>query len=267
MVVDFQPSGVWDGAGRVHETPGSWPDLGPEAYRLTVTSQGAAVEAGGPAGLFYAYRTLDQLRFHHTVGGRTAIPAQTITDGPRWPHRGLMVDVARHWFPAPEIRRLLELMSHLKLNVFHWHLTDDQGWRLPVPGWPRLNEGVPAYTEEEIRGVVQFAADRHITVIPEVDLPGHFSAALAAYPELGCTKKPVRRASGPGIYFDIACAGSDRTMAFLEDVVASVCDLFPGPRVHLGGDEAPKLRWKGCPDCQARIEREGLAGEEELQGW
>lgn len=246
--------------------------LGAEGYRLSVAPSGSSIIAGGEAGLAYGQSSLGQLVRAHARDGAFSIPSQVVEDSPRYAWRGLMLDVARHFFDASEVMRLIDLAASLKLNVFHWHLTDDQGWRLPVPGWPLLTEGRPAYTAAEIREVVAFAAKRQVCIVPEIDLPGHFSAVLAAYPEFGCAGKPIKLPSRPGIYFDIACAGSDGTLAFLEDVLEAVVCLFPGPFVHLGGDEAPKFAWDDCPRCRARVDAEGLAaeggdGSEALQGW
>ena len=244
--------------------------LAAEGYRLRIGPAGAELVAGDEAGLFYGQQSLEQLSFFHSLGGEAegfGIPSQLIEDAPRWPHRGFMLDVARHWFDAGEVRRLIELSARLKLNVFHWHLTDDQGWRLPVPSRPELTRRGPAYSAAEIRETVRFAAERQVMVIPEIDLPGHFRAALAAYPELGCRARRLKVPKSYGVFHDIACAGKDETLRFFEEVLEELLELFPGPFVHLGGDEVPKGRWERCAACQRRIKELELGDEEGLQAW
>ena len=214
-------------------------------------------------------------------------------------YRGFMLDVARHYMPVAEIRRIIEAAALCGMNRMHWHLTDDQGWRLEIRRYPRLteigakrgpaffgaanenenNEGF--YTQEEIRGVVAFAKERGIEIVPEIEVPGHASAMLAAYPEFGC-RREIARAGGvetidrpyeywtgtmPGVFPNLICAGRDDAVQFLENILDEVCDLFPGPEVHIGGDEAIKMHWRRCPDCQRRMREEGLRDENELQRW
>ncbi|HNM28087.1 MAG TPA: family 20 glycosylhydrolase, partial [Saprospiraceae bacterium] len=218
-------------------------------------------------------------------------PCCTIADAPRFAYRGLHLDVGRHFFPVEYIKRYIDLMAFHKVNVFHWHLTDDQGWRIEIKKYPKLNtvavcrdstlighnadqprrfDGKPYcgfYTQEEIKEVVAYARERFITIVPEIEMPGHALAALSAYPELGCTGGPYKAAGSWGVFEDVFCAGNDETFRFVEEVLAEVCALFPGPYVHVGGDECPKTRWKNCPKCQARMKAEGLKDEHELQSY
>jgi len=280
---DIGPRRLWIGL-----RPGRPAELRPfphrnESYRLVVSDSVVAISAATHAGLFYGLQTLNQL----TRGD--SLPSMTIEDAPRFGFRGLHLDVARHMAPPAFVKRLIDEMARLKLNAFHWHLTDDQGWRIPIDAYPRLVEvgsrrhetvlgrqldpyvgdGEPYggyYTKDEIRDIVAYAADRYVTVIPEIELPGHATAALAAYPELSCTGEPVEVGTTWGVYEDIFCP-SETTFDFLETVLDAVMALFPGPYVHIGGDEVPKTRWKQSELAQAVMRREGLADEDELQGW
>jgi hexosaminidase len=208
----------------------------PESYLLTVADGGVQVVASDRAGAFYADQTLAQLpRPLHEVA---------IRDAPRFAWRGLHLDVARHFFGVKDIERVLDLMAKWKLNVFHWHLTDDQGWRLPVAKHPELTSTGPAYTADEIRHLVAFAALRHITVVPEIDMPGHMRALLAVHPELSCRGKPLPLPTTYGVFEDVLCIGTPATYALVGDVLDTVEQLFPGPYLHLGGDEAPTARWR-----------------------
>ena len=215
-------------------------------------------------------------------------PAVRIKDRPRFPWRGLMLDTGRHMFAPAFIKRLIDLMALHKLNVFHWHLTEDQGWRIEIKKYPRLTEigawrnisplpgemeapdGQPYggfYTQAQIREIVAYAASRFITVVPEIEMPGHAMAALASYPELGCTGGPYAVRTSWGIAKDVFCAGNEQTFAFLEDVLGELLALFPGEFIHIGGDESPKERWKACPKCQAAMQAHGLKDEEQLQSY
>jgi hexosaminidase len=246
---------------------------GDEGYRLDVGPEGAWLRARRPAGLFHGIQTLRQLlppeafRSEPTPGVAWALPALTLADRPRFPWRGSHLDVARHFLPVPFLKRHLELMALHKLNVFHWHLTDDQGWRLEIRRHPRLAQvGSCApgpgrsgfYTQEEVREVVRFAAERFIAVVPEIDLPGHCTAAIAAYPELG--NVPGRALPVPGTWgvFPSILNPEDATLALFRDVLDEVLELFPGPWVHLGGDECPKDEWAASPAALARLLRCGL---------
>lgn len=261
--------------------------LGVEGYTLRVGKQGVTIRANTGAGLFYGCQTLIQL----LNGGQ--IPFVEIVDYPRFGYRGLHLDVSRHMFPVSFIKRYIDLMSRYKINRFHWHLTDDQGWRIEIKSHPRLQEvaafrketvvgyastrtrnqpqqydGIRYggyYTQEEVRDIVQYAMQRNVTIIPEIELPGHAQAALAAYPELGCTGGPYEVATTWGIFPDVYCAGKEETFSFLEDVLNEVIELFPGKYIHIGGDECLKTRWKNCQRCQNRIKREALKDEAELQ--
>ena len=253
---------------------------GPEAYNLDVDATGAKLSARDDAGLFYAAVTLWQLA---TPSG--TIPAVSITDAPRFEWRGLMLDSARHFQSPAFIKRLLDWMALAKLNRFHWHLVDDQGWRIPIDKWPRLTEiggwrtpastaPAPAlpktggvYTKAEIRDVVAYAAARHITVIPEIEMPGHALSAIRAYPQFGVGPVPPAGIESEWGVFPYLYNVDDKTFAFLEDVLTEVIDLFPGDYVHVGGDEATKTQWHDSPAVQAKMRSLGLANEEALQGW
>lgn len=257
-----------------------------EGYRLTVLNKSIRIAASDEAGLFYGLQTFLQML---AVYGNE-LPCGEIIDFPRFSYRGLHLDVGRHMFPADFIKRYIDLMSRFKFNRFHWHLTEDQGWRIEIKKYPRLQE-VAAwrdetivghagssktydgkryggyYTQEEIRDIVAYAASRHVTIIPEIEMPGHSRAALAAYPQLGCTGGPYTVATTWGVFDDVYCAGKEETFSFLQDVLDEVIDLFPGTYIHIGGDECPKKRWKQCRWCQWRIKKENLKDEDELQSY
>jgi hexosaminidase len=272
--------------------------LGREGYLLDVGADRILLEAAAPAGLFYGVQTLRQLlpaAIEKPGGaGPWTVPAVSIEDRPRFGWRGGMLDCARHFFPKDFVKRWIDILAGHKLNVFHWHLTDDQGWRIEIKKYPRLTEvgawrvdredqhwnardpqkpGEAAtyggfYTQEDIREIVAYAASRFITVVPEIEMPGHAKAALAAYPELSCTGGPFT--VQPGGYWpitDVFCPGNDGAFEFLENVLAEVVGLFPGPFVHIGGDEVDKTEWKRCPKCRARMKTEGLKDESELQSY
>lgn len=270
-------------------------DLGsPEAYCLTAASDEVVLYACAPAGFVRGFQTLRQLlppqilAVERAEGVDWRIPALNISDWPAFGWRGLHLDVGRHMFPLAFIKRFIDLLAFYKFNTFHWHLTEDQGWRIEIKKYPKLTEvgayraetclpgdrrkfdGVPYggfYTQDQIREVVAYAGERGITVVPEIELPGHSLAALTAYPELGCVGKDYRVRASWGIDENIYCAGNDDVFRFLKDVFSEVLELFPSEFIHVGGDEAPKARWKRCPACQARIKAEGLKDEDELQSW
>jgi hexosaminidase len=264
--------------------------LGEEGYRLTVDGQGIRLAANTPAGIFYAFQTLRQLLpAAIETGGLVEeiawdVPFVKIADWPRYSWRGMHLDVSRHFFGVDFVKEYLDIMAANKLNRFHWHLTDDQGWRIEIKSKPKLQsisawrtcDGVKYggyYTQEQIRDIVHYADSLHIMIIPEIELPGHTIEVLAAYPELSCTTDtsdyggPFSVRCNAGISSHIFCAGKDATFDFLKDVLTEVAALFPGPYIHLGGDEAIKTQWEQCRDCQARMAAEGLANEQELQRW
>ncbi len=266
---------------------------GPEGYSLTVSPQQATISAAQAAGVFYGIQTVRQLlpveieRRDPVHGVEWSMPCVAVRDAPRFRWRGYMLDEGRHFHGAETVRRALDLMALQKLNVFHWHLTEDQGWRIEIKRYPRLTEvgsvrrgtarslfggcdDTPHsgfYTQAEIRSVVAYAAERHITVVPEIEMPGHSLAALASYPELSCTGGPFEVACRFGIMRDVYCAGKEATFEFLQNVLDEVMDMFPAPYIHIGGDEVPKGRWKKCPACRLRIKQEGLANASQLQGY
>ena len=268
-----------------------------EGYTLEVRPNAILIRARTAAGAFYAVQTLRQLfppAFNSpSPVGNTAwtAPASLIEDAPRFAYRGLHLDVARHYFPVVFVKKYIDLLALHKLNTFHWHLTDDQGWRMEIKKYPKLqsiaacrketlvghNSDVPQifdgkpycgyYTQEEVKEVVEYARRRFVTIIPEIEMPGHAQAALTAYPELGCTGGPYETATQWGVFGDVFCAGNEQTFAFLDDVLTEVCALFPGPYVHVGGDECPKDSWKNCPKCQKRLKEQHLADEHALQSY
>jgi hexosaminidase len=273
-------------------------NLGPEGYDLTVAPDSVVIRAPAQAGLFYGVQTLFQLlppeifSSNAVHGADWQMPCVQIEDWPRFKWRGFMQDVARHFYTKQDVEQLLEAMALQKLNVFHWHLTDDQGWRIEIKKYPKLTQigawraGVGFgldpksttaygpdgryggfYTPADIREVVKYAAARHITILPEIEMPGHSTAALAAYPQFSCTGGPFTIPLKGGIFNGIYNPANEATFKFLDDVLTEVFQLFPGKYVHLGGDEVPKETWKNSPACQALIKREGLTNEEQLQGW
>lgn len=261
--------------------------LGNEGYAMTVNADGIQISAPAPNGVFYGVQTLKQLLPAQPVN-ELSVPFVEIQDQPRFKWRGMMLDVSRHFYPVFYIKKLLDNMALFKLNTFHWHLTDDQGWRIEIKKYPKLTETSSwrnqtvighntdkydgaeyggFYTQDQVREIVKYAADRYITIVPEIEMPGHSSAALAAYPEIGCTGGPYQVATRWGIFTDVYCAGKESTFQFLEEVLDEVCSLFPSKYIHVGGDECPKDAWKQCPDCQQRIKDEGLKDEHELQSY
>jgi hexosaminidase len=243
-----------------------------EAYEMRVDGKSITITGASEAAVFYGIQTLR--KSIPADGGQVIFQPVTIKDEPRFSHRGMMLDVARHFQPAEFVKRYIDILALHNLNRFHWHLTDDQGWRIEIKAYPKLTEvgsqrkhtvigrnsgefdGKPHggfYTQDEIREIVQYARERYITVIPEIDLPGHMLSALAAYPELGCTGGPYEVEATWGVFDDVLCPGKEETFTFLERVLSEVIDLFPSEYIHIGGDECPKVRWEKCPHCQARI--------------
>ena len=261
--------------------------LGVEGYTLSASSQGITVTGRTGQGLYYGMQTLLQLlpptiESSTKVSGVTwRIPAVSIKDEPTFEYRGALVDVCRHFLTVDEVKKHIDLLSMFKINRMHWHLTEDQGWRIEIKKYPRLTtigskriEGDGSvyggfYTQEQVRDIVKYASDRFVTVIPEIELPGHAMGAIASYPELTCF--PHRRVYEVrnlwGVEQDVYCPGKETTFKFIQDVLDEVLPLFPSEYVHIGGDECPKIRWKECPDCQRRIKEEGLKNEEELQSY
>lgn len=268
-----------------------------EGYRLRVNpAEGIRIACSDAAGEFYARQTLKQLV------GTNGYPCVSIIDRPAYPWRGMLIDDCRHFFGKDVLKNVIDQMAQYKMNVLHWHLTEDQAWRIDIPGYPELVKygavrpaspkfgarlkreangeysaetngqtyGPFYYTEADVREIIAYAAERHVKVVPEIELPGHVYAALAAYPEFAC--KPENLANRTprsiwGIEKDVLCIGNDKAIKFMEDVVDYVCRLFPSDVVHIGGDECPQVRWKDCPKCQKRIRDEGLGDEKGLQPW
>lgn len=271
----------------VLRTSDGFDKLGNEGYLLAVTKDSVKIESLTPAGLFYGVQSFYQLLPAQIEASRAAagvswsIPCVKIEDKPRFLWRGVHLDVSRHFFSKDDVKKYIDYLAMYKMNTFHWHLTEDQGWRIEIKKYPKLKEigawrkesmddGVPHggfYTQEEIREVVDYAAKHFISVVPEIEMPGHSQAALASYPEISCSGGPFKVGTEWGIIHDVYCAGNEKTFEFLEDVLSEVIDLFPSEFVHIGGDEVPKLRWQNCVKCQARIKAEGLANENELQSY
>lgn len=272
-------------------------DGGKEAYNINVSSDGILVRAVTPEGIYRATRTLLK-----SVGtektSSVEFPSAEVSDWPRFGYRGLMLDVSRHFSDVEMVKRTIDMLALHQLNIFHWHLTDDQGWRIEIKSHPELTEvgawrddtvvgrylggtDYPTdgkrhggfYTQEQIREIVAYAKERYIEIIPEIDLPGHTSAVLAAYPQLGCEDKEYKVANRWGVIRDVLCAGNPASLDLFKDIMDEVCDLFPGKYIHLGGDECVKDRWKACPKCQKKIRELGLkdgsrySKEDYLQSW
>lgn len=273
-------------------------DMKSEEYFLSITPYSITIQARNTKGAFWGFQTLCQLMPLQT-SVTLSIPCVTIYDFPQFEYRGLHLDVARHMFPVEFIKKYIDLMASYKLNKFHWHLTDDQGWRIEIKSYPKLQEIAAFrdetaigyyrgwlnriglgwlhqfdgkryggyYTQNEIKEIVEYARKRHVTVIPEIELPGHSLAVLAAYPELGCRGGPYKTATHWGIFDDIYCVGNEKTFEFLENVLMEILELFPSKFIHIGGDEARKTHWRACPRCQERMKAEGLGDENELQSY
>jgi hexosaminidase len=266
-----------------------------EGYQLKVDSGRITVTGKNPQGVFYGVQSLSQILLAGmNSGGEMTIPCMQITDYPRFPWRGLHLDVSRHFFDTEFIKKYIDMLALLKMNTFHWHLVDDQGWRIEIKKYPRLtkvgawrvnHEDMPwndrpeqqpgekatfggFYTRNEIKEIVAYAAQRFVTIVPEIEMPAHVSSALAAYPEYSCKQVPIT--VPPGSIWpctNIYCAGNDSTFLFLQNVLTEVMELFPSKYIHVGGDEAEKTEWKACPRCQARIREENLKDENELQSY
>ena len=264
-----------------------------EAYSLKISKNGIKVKAASLNGVLYAIQTIKQMLPVEVYGSVEAadkdwtLPCCMIEDAPRFAYRGEHLDEARHFYGMEEVKKILDLMEIHKMNTLHWHLTDDQGWRVEIKQYPKLTEvgsirketlvghinwsrtfdGKPYgegkwYSQEQIKEIIEYAAERGIDIIPEIDLPGHMLAALTAYPELGCTGGPYEVWGMWGVAEDVLCAGKEEVMVFLENVLAEVADLFPSEYIHIGGDECPKVRWEKCPHCQAKIKELGLKDDD-----
>lgn len=252
----------------------------PESYRLYISCDGILMQASSECGFFYAEKTLEQLVSFY--GNR--IPVCKIEDSPRYSYRGFMIDCARHMFPAYELKKIIDAAASLKLNRFHWHLADDQGFRIELKCYPQLTQlgSVRArdrfgkylqsdkpyggyYTREEIKEIVDFCHERFIEVVPELDVPGHSSAFLHVFPELGCKGNNVAVKVSNGIFKDVLCVGEEKTEAVIKDIVSELCEMFPDPYFHIGGDEVPRNNWKKCPKCRALAEKNGVKDLDGLQ--
>lgn len=269
--------------------------LNDEAYILKVSTEKVEISASSAAGVFYALQTLKQI-MPSDIEGKTLstrnweIPCVEIEDSPRFEYRGFMLDVARHFQPVDVMKRFIDLLAFYKINHLHLHLTDDQGWRIEIKKYPELqkisawrkesmvghSEDKPRiydgirhggyYTQDQLKEIVRYAGERFITIVPEIEMPGHSTAALAAYPDLTCFPKKFEVTPDYGVFEDVYCT-KESTFKFLEDVLSEVVEIFPGKLIHIGGDECPKTRWKVCPQCQQRIQTENLKDENELQSY
>lgn len=254
------------------------PDLAEEAYLLNITKSQIVIKASTCTGAFRAFCTVRKL----ALLSNNLLPCCKIIDEPAYPWRGFMLDCSRHMFPVDFIKKLIDVASLFHLNRFHWHLTDDQGWRIPLDGYPELGKRASKrvllnhtdgrtygrlYTKQEIREVQEYAHSHCMLVVPELEVPGHASALLAAYPQFGCTQGPYKTEDRWGIFEDVMCPGSDELLAFLEDAVAQVSALFTDPYIHIGGDECPHIRWESCPRCNKRMEQLHLTEARQLQSW
>lgn len=266
-----------------------------DAYEIKVTNKGVEIIGATDAGVFYGMQTLQKAMMGNLAEGEQVVmPLVEIHDSPEYGYRGVHLDCSRHFFSLDFVKRYIDIIAMHGCNVLHWHLTDDQGWRFEVKKYPKLTEigsrraktvighnldiwdctpHEGYYTQDECREIVRYAAERHITVMPEVDLPGHMVAALASYPELGCTGGPYEVWGLWGVADDVLCAGNPKVLQFVKDVLAEIIDVFPSSMIHLGGDECPKVRWQECAKCQAKIkelgivEQGGLKAEDQLQNW
>ena len=261
--------------------------LAPEAYVLDTRKGKVVITGGSEAGVFWGRQTLAQI----VAQCGDHIPGVLIRDEPAFAYRGAHLDCCRHFFPVDDVKTFLDMMALHKLNVFHWHLTEDQGWRAEIKQYPKLTEigsvraetlvghygskeydGTPYggfYTQDEMRDIVAYAAERFITVVPEIEMPGHASAALASYPELGCRGKdyPYIVQTTWGVFPEVLCVGNPETFTFLEGVLDEICEIFPSEYIHIGGDEAPREEWEKCPKCQALMKEKGFTREAELQSY
>ena len=266
-----------------------------EGYKLDADAKQIRIAGASAAGVFYGIQTLRKsLPLVNGKASKVSIPAVHIADAPRFAYRGTHLDVSRHFVTADSVRQFIDMLALHNINRFHWHLTDDQGWRIEIKKYPLLTQigskraqtvighnsgkydGKPYggfYTQQQIRDIVKYAADRYITIVPEIDLPGHMQAALAAYPDMGCTGGPYEVWQKWGVSDNVLCAGNDKTLTFIDNVLKEITQLFPSKYIHVGGDECPKTQWQKCPKCQARIKalnleaKDGHSAEERLQSY
>ena len=289
MRFEIKVSGKKNGSINIYTDPSIGNE---EAYVLEIKKNRIDVTGASPKGVFYALQSLRQMVPAEKGVSGYDIPAVIIKDSPAFSYRGVMLDVVRHFFTPDEVKEFIDILALHKINTLHWHLTDDQGWRIQIDKYPLLTEigsirsetvighggrknltfdgkpyGKYYYTKDEIRDIVDYAGKRFITVIPEVEMPGHATAALAAYPELGCTGGPYEVWTRWGVNDEVFCAGKEETFGFMEDVLDEVLELFPSEYIHVGGDECPKNRWEECPNCQRKIADENLKNEHELQSY
>ncbi len=273
-------------------------DLGPEGYVLEATPDHVVISAKSPAGVFYGVQTFLQLLPPEAYGSSPSakvkweVPAVKIQDKPRFQWRGMMLDIARHFYNKEEVKSVIDTLAKHKANTFHWHLVDDQGWRIQIKKYPKLTEvgawrsgigfGLDPkastaygkdgryggfYTQEDIKEVIAYAAERHVTIVPEIEMPGHAVAALSAYPQYSCAGEGYSTDVPAGVHAGVYCAGNEETFEFLQNILGEVIELFPSKYIHIGGDEVPKGNWQKCPKCQARMKAEGLKNEHELQSY
>lgn len=257
---------------------------GEEGYRIITHSESISICGKTANGVFYGIQTLRKSIPAQAQDAAILLPAGEVEDWPRFSYRGMHLDVGRHFFPVEFIKEFIDLLALHNMNTLHWHLTEDQGWRIEIKKYPKLTEigsvrqrtvighnsgeydNTPYggfYTQEEAREIVKYAQKRYVTIIPEIDLPGHMLAALAAYPELGCTGGPYEVCPNWGVFEDVLCIGNEKTIPFLEDIMTEIIDIFPSKYIHIGGDEAPRTRWQKCPKCQALIRKEGLKADKQ----
>lgn len=253
-----------------------------ESYRITIDADGVNIEGADEKGIYYARLTLKQLLMNY----RGCLPYLYIYDEPEYSYRGFMIDSCRHFFTVDEIKKMVNAASLFKFNKFHFHLSDDQGFRVEIDSYPELtrvgsvrpssdfgrgeNDKTPYahyYTKDELKEIVEYCNERYIEVIPEFDVPGHTTAVIASYPELSCTGEKIEPKTTAGIFNDILCAGNPETIKMICSVVDELCEIFPGKYFHIGGDEAPKNRWNVCPKCQAKMKELNLRNSDELHGW
>ncbi|MDD2960630.1 MAG: glycoside hydrolase family 20 protein [Muribaculaceae bacterium] len=259
-------------------------DSNKEAYKIEIKQNEILINGASAAGVFHGIQTIRK-SLPTDCADKIEMPAALIYDYPNFSYRGMHLDVSRHFFSKEEVKTYIDMLALHNLNNFHWHITDDQGWRIEIKGYPKLSQisskrketvigrnpgkwdGTPVsgfFTQEDAKEIVAYAADRYINVVPEIDLPGHMKAALAAYPELGCTGGPYEVWTQWGVDEDVLCAGNDKTLTFISDVLNEIMDIFPSTYIHAGGDECPKARWEKCPKCQQRIKDEGIVGDKNL---